>query len=235
MAADAARAVRHRVQGRRGARAAARRPDRRARRRSTSTWPRWPPRPASETADGARPHPTGRAGPARSAALPSPPRGYAAGAAAGVGRPRRRSRRPGGHRRRCRARTVRLVAHPLRDGGRRRAVGGRRARAGVDHRAGQAGRTTRSRAGTTPRPASWSTRPRSSSATTTPWSSAVGIREFVDDGAIDRDHRAAAGVGVPRQGLHLRRCRRRPRPGRSSQSDPEHTVDHAGARRTTGR
>ena len=61
------------------------------------------------------------------------------GAASGVGRPRRRSRRPGGDRRRCRAGTVRLVAHPLRDGGRQRAVGGRRARAGVDHGSGQVG------------------------------------------------------------------------------------------------
>ena len=33
----------------------------------------------------------------------------------------------------------------------------------------------------------------------------VGIREFVDDGAIDPDHACAAvGVGVPRQGLHVR-------------------------------
>ena len=33
----------------------------------------------------------------------------------------------------------------------------------------------------------------------------VGIREFVDDGAIDPGSRvAAAGFGVPRQGLHLR-------------------------------
>ncbi len=62
------------------------------------------------------------------------------GAAAGMGRPRRRPGRPGGDRRRRRTRTVRLVADPLRDGGRQRAVGGRCARAGLDDRPGQVGR-----------------------------------------------------------------------------------------------
>ena len=100
-------------------------------------------------------------------ALPSPPRGYQPGAAAGVGRPRRRPGRPGGDRRRRRARAVRLVADPLRDGGRQRTVGGRRARAGLDHRPGQVGGRSRRRAGTTPRPATWSTRASWWSATTT--------------------------------------------------------------------
>ena len=59
--------------------------------------------------------------------------------AAGVGRPRRRPGRPGGDRRWRRTRPVRLVADPLRDGGRQRAVGGRRARAGLDHRPDQVG------------------------------------------------------------------------------------------------
>ena len=121
----AAGPVRHRVEGRGGAGAAAGRPDRRTGATSTSTWLRWPPRRARR-----RPGP--EAGPdgedaATIPALPSPPRRVHPGAAAGVGRPRRRSGRPGGDRRRCRARPVRLVAHPLRDGGRQRAVGGRRA------------------------------------------------------------------------------------------------------------
>ena len=61
------------------------------------------------------------------------------GTAAGVGRPRRRPRRHGGHRRRCRARTVRFLANPLRGRGLRRALRRRRARARLDHRPGQVG------------------------------------------------------------------------------------------------
>ncbi len=57
----------------------------------------------------------------------------------GLGRPGRRPGRPGGHRRRRRTRPVRLLAHPFRDGGRRRAVGGRRAGTGLDHRADHLG------------------------------------------------------------------------------------------------
>ena len=59
--------------------------------------------------------------------------------AARVGRPRRRPGRSGGDRRWRGARPVRLVADPLRDGGGQRAVGGRCARAGVDHGLGQVG------------------------------------------------------------------------------------------------
>ena len=74
------------------------------------------------------------------AALPSPPRGYTPAPPPGVGRPRRRPRRVGGHRRRCRTRSVRLVAHSLRNGGRQRTVGRGRTRAGLDHRADPLGR-----------------------------------------------------------------------------------------------
>ena len=62
------------------------------------------------------------------------------GPAAGVGRPRRRPVRVGGHRRRRRTRPVRLVADSLRDGGRQRTVGRRCARVGLDHRVDQVGR-----------------------------------------------------------------------------------------------
>ena len=73
----------------------------------------------------------------RRAAVPAarPP----ARARARLGRPRRRPGRPGGHRRWRRTRPVRLVAHPLRDGGRQRTVGRRRARTGLDHRSDQVG------------------------------------------------------------------------------------------------
>jgi 3-oxoacyl-[acyl-carrier protein] reductase len=51
----------------------------------------------------------------------------------------------------------------------------------------------------------------------------VGIREFVDDGAIDPDHAHRSGFGVPRQGLHVRgvsEAEARP----FVEFDPEHTV-----------
>ena len=118
------------------------------------------------------------------------------GTAAGVGRPRRRPGRSGGHRRRRRTRPVRLVAHPLRDGGRQRTVGRRCARTGLDHRADQVGRRPQAGLVRHRKPVTWSTRPSWSSATTTPWWSAVGIREFVDDGAIDPDHASPLLVSV---------------------------------------
>ena len=61
------------------------------------------------------------------------------GAASGVGRSRHRPRRHGGDRRWRRTRPVRLVAYPLRDGGRQRTVCRRSSRAGLDHRADQVG------------------------------------------------------------------------------------------------
>ena len=61
------------------------------------------------------------------------------GTATAVGGPRRRPGGSGGDRGRCGAGPVRLVAHPVRDGGRRRAVGRRCARAGLDHRPDQVG------------------------------------------------------------------------------------------------
>ena len=70
---------------------------------------------------------------------------------------------------------------------------------------GQVGRRSRRRAGTTPRPVSWSTRAELVERYHDAVVERVGIREFVDDGAIDPDHAvAAAGFGVPRQGLHVR-------------------------------
>ena len=118
------------------------------------------------------------------------------GAAAGVGRPRRRPRRPGGHRRRRRARAVRLVADPLRDGGRRRAVGGRRARTGLDHRPGQVGGRSRSRAGTTPQTGDLVDEGELVERYHDAVIERVGIREFVDDGAIDPDHASPLLVSV---------------------------------------
>ena len=113
-----------------------------------------------------------------------------------MGRPRRRPGRSGGDRRRRRTRPVRLVAHPLRDGGRQRAVGGRCPRAGLDHRVDSLGGRPPTGLVRHRNPASWSTRPNWSSATTTPWWSACGIREFVDDGAIDPDHASPLLVSV---------------------------------------
>ncbi len=136
---DVARPVRCRVQGGRCARAAAGRPDRRAGRGRT--------RPGRACCQGARRSSSrrrrerGRRGRrARHDPRAAVPAARLPGrAAAGLERPRRRPRRSGGDRRWRRARTLRLVAHPPRDGGRRRAVGGRRAGAGVDHRPGQVG------------------------------------------------------------------------------------------------
>ena len=85
------------------------------------------------------------------------------------------------------------------------------------------GRRTPTPAGTTSSRATWSTRPSSSSSTTSRSRWNVGIRQFVDDGAIDRQHLTAAGVGVPREGLRLRGVVR----GRGrafAEVDPEHTI-----------
>ena len=50
-----------------------------------------------------------------------------------------------------------------------------------------------------------------------------GIREFVDDGAIDPDHAPLLLVGVPRQGLHLRGVVEADARA-FVEFDPEHTV-----------
>ena len=129
-------------------------------------------------------------------ALPSPPRGYTAAPPPAWDDLDVDPGRPGGDRRRCRARPVRLVAHPLRDGGRQRAVRGRCARAGLDHRAWSSGRTTR-------QPGWYDTETgelvdeaelveRYHDAVV----ERVGIREFVDDGAIDPDHASPLLVSV---------------------------------------
>ena len=107
--------------------------------RSSWTWPRWLPRPGRRwLAEGRRrkliPMTRTRSRRCRHRRV-----WLRLGAAAGVGRPRRRPGRPGGHRRWRRTRPVRIVADPLRDGGRQRTVGRRRARAGLDHRPGQVG------------------------------------------------------------------------------------------------
>ena len=144
-----------------------------------------------------------------------------AGAAAGVGRPRRRPGRPGGHRRWRRTRPVRLVAHPLRDGGRRRAVGRRCARAGLDHRADQVGG----------RPEAGLVRHRRSgdlvdeAELVERYHDAVvercGIREFVDDGAIDPDHASPLLVSVfLDKDFTFVVSSARPTRGRSSSSTP---------------
>ena len=162
-------------------------------------------------------------------ALPSPPRGYKSGAAARMGRPRRRPGRSGGDRRRRRARAVRLVADPLRDGGRQRTVGRRRARAGVDDRTGQVGRRShaglvrhpdrrpgrRGRAGRAlPRRRS-SSGSASASASTTARSIPITPRRCWCRCSSTRTSRSW--------------CPRRPTRASSHKFDPEHTADRAGS------
>lgn len=101
--------------------------------------------------------------------------------------------------------SLRIVAHPLRDGGRQRAVSGRGSRARLDHGSDQSGRTIPNPVGTTSNPVTLSTRRIWSSATTMWSSSAWGYPRV----RRRRGHRsgslcAAAGVGVPGQGLLLR-------------------------------
>ncbi len=134
------------------------------------------------------------------------------GPAARVERPRRRPRRHGRDRRRCRARALRFVADPLRDGGLGRAVGRRRARAGVDDRAGQVGR--RSEAGLV-RHAVRRPGRRGRAGGALPRHRRRTRRHPRVRGR--RCHRpgsrsAAAGFGVPRQGLQLRGVVRGRRP-----------------------
>ena len=129
---NAAGPVRCGVQGGRGQRADQGRPDRRA--------GRGQPRHGRTGRQGARARRRARQATGRRRGRGHHRRAAVAaarlhpGAAAAMGRPRRRPGRPGGHRRRRRDRPVRFVAHPLRDGGRQRTVGGRCPRTGLDHR-----------------------------------------------------------------------------------------------------